>query len=277
LDAAHVDRTPSGVRCLFCGTPGPDPEARSRPSLVLATSFGERLQHAREERGLSVEDAARQTCISPRYLQALEEESTGGYPGPVYQRFFLREYADFLGLDRAPLLAAFDRTADPAPPTQLPVSAVRQRRVPAVALRVLAIAALAGVVGFAFWHRLQTQDGAPPRLGPKPTFVHHTESVASRPPATGHATSIRGVRAVLHFKQDSWVNAVADGRTVVRRTLRAGRTAHVAARHALRLTLGNAGGVALRVNGRAVRTGSGASVVHLRLRISHGHMRVRRR
>ena len=76
--------------------------------------IGGELTRAREARGRTLEDAERDTRISQRYLQALEDERFDIIPAPVYARGFLRSYAQYLGLDPGPLLARFPRE-DSAP------------------------------------------------------------------------------------------------------------------------------------------------------------------
>ncbi len=87
----------------------------------MSLGIGERLIQAREERGLSLEDAERDTRISRRYLQALEDETFDIIPAPVYARGFLRSYTQYLGLDTARMLARFPEQAPaggaPAPRT----------------------------------------------------------------------------------------------------------------------------------------------------------------
>ncbi|MBH77468.1 MAG: hypothetical protein CL897_04480 [Dehalococcoidia bacterium] len=75
--------------------------------------IGERLIGAREERGLTLEDAERDTRISRRYLQALEDERFDIIPAPVYARGFLRSYSQYLGLETAGLLARFPQDSPP--------------------------------------------------------------------------------------------------------------------------------------------------------------------
>ncbi len=70
------------------------------------------LIRAREARGLTLEDAERDTRISRRYLQALEAEQFEVIPAPVYARGFLRSYASYLGLDPQEVLALFPRDED---------------------------------------------------------------------------------------------------------------------------------------------------------------------
>lgn len=78
------------------------------------SELGSWLIRAREARGLTLEDAERDTRISRRYLQALESEQFDVIPAPVYARGFLRSYSQYLGLDPQELLALFPRDDEPA-------------------------------------------------------------------------------------------------------------------------------------------------------------------
>lgn len=66
--------------------------------------IGETLRSTRERRGISVEQVARDTRISLRFIEALEEEQFDELPAPVYVRGFLRSYANYLKVDPQPLL-----------------------------------------------------------------------------------------------------------------------------------------------------------------------------
>jgi transcriptional regulator with XRE-family HTH domain len=74
--------------------------------------LGSLLTRAREARGLTLEDAERDTRISRRYLQALEAEQFEVIPAPVYARGFLRSYSQYLGIDPQEALAMFPREDD---------------------------------------------------------------------------------------------------------------------------------------------------------------------
>lgn len=62
-------------------------------------SIGKLLRETRERLGLTQEEVERATRIRCRYLQALEDGDLDSLPSPVQSRGFLRNYADFLGLD----------------------------------------------------------------------------------------------------------------------------------------------------------------------------------
>jgi cytoskeleton protein RodZ len=87
--------------------------------------LGEWLVRAREARGLTLEDAERDTRISRRYLQALETGDLDVIPAPVYARGFLRSYAQYLGLSPQEAMERYPR--DDGPPG---LSSVRRQPPP---------------------------------------------------------------------------------------------------------------------------------------------------
>jgi hypothetical protein len=89
--------------------------------------LGEILQRARQERGISIEDAERATRIPRRYLEALEQENFSILPAPVYARGFLRSYSGYLGLDPGQLLPMFP-VGHVEEPSLEPLPAVAQPR-----------------------------------------------------------------------------------------------------------------------------------------------------
>lgn len=80
--------------------------------------LGNTLSRARRARAITLEDVERDTHVSRRYLQALENEDFTIFPAPVYARGFLRTYARYLGLNPEELLRVFpssDLTVDMTP------------------------------------------------------------------------------------------------------------------------------------------------------------------
>jgi cytoskeleton protein RodZ len=73
---------------------------------------GDSLRLARESRGLSLEDVARETRIRIEYLDAMERDDFRALPGDVYSRGFLRNYGSYLGLNAAEVIAAYDGRND---------------------------------------------------------------------------------------------------------------------------------------------------------------------
>lgn len=62
-------------------------------------SVGGRLRSAREGKGYTLEQIARDTHIAKRFLDALEQEDFDAFPGEPYLLGFMRTYSSYLGLD----------------------------------------------------------------------------------------------------------------------------------------------------------------------------------
>ena len=73
--------------------------SRHDASFMSTEELGNRLVEARVARGLTLRDVERDTRISSKYLQALEEGRLNVLPAPVYARAFMRTYAQYLGLN----------------------------------------------------------------------------------------------------------------------------------------------------------------------------------
>lgn len=63
------------------------------------SKVGEILRKRRDLESKSLEDIATQTMIAKKYIVALEEGSYDVFPGKIYAKGFLRNYAHFLGFD----------------------------------------------------------------------------------------------------------------------------------------------------------------------------------
>ncbi|MCH8850563.1 MAG: helix-turn-helix domain-containing protein [Chloroflexi bacterium] len=71
---------------------------------MTTEGLGNALVEARKARGLTLRDVERDTRISTKYLQALEDGHLDVLPAPVYARAFMRTYAQYLGLDASQLV-----------------------------------------------------------------------------------------------------------------------------------------------------------------------------
>lgn len=120
---------------------------------------GTALRKAREKRGLTLEEASRDTKLATEQLLALEEERFSELLGDVYVRGSLRTYAQYLGLSGDKVVGAYaNRVEDPAPPEppaglgriEAAIAATRirdnQRLLILVALTVLLVAVVFGLV-----------------------------------------------------------------------------------------------------------------------------------
>lgn len=97
----------------------------------MNNSVGQQLRQAREQRSLTIEQAAAATRIRPHYLRSLEADEFDAMPSPAHGRGFLRAYAGYLGLEAEKLLAALDEAKSaPVPANGSPPQPVNQENPP---------------------------------------------------------------------------------------------------------------------------------------------------
>ena len=114
-------------------------------------SLGDTLKTAREERGISMDQVVHETNISRNYLEALENEAFEEFPAEAYLVGFLRNYADFLGLDADKVVGQFKNyklSEEPTPIEELvgpPKGAAARKILPWILIAV--VAAAGGVFG----------------------------------------------------------------------------------------------------------------------------------
>lgn len=143
-------------------------------------SFGEELRRERELRQITLREISESTKISLRYLEALERNEFEGLPGGVFNRGFVRAYAQFIGVDPEAMVNAYllQEQAQSSPGTgdghllrRLRSKTVREgdRKPTAPVLRwvLLALALITILAGLYFalraWGPLEIGDsGAPP-------------------------------------------------------------------------------------------------------------------
>lgn len=211
-------------------------------------SFGEKLKRERELRGVSLREIADGTKISVRFLQALEEDKVASLPGGLFPRAFAKQYAMFLGLDVertvADFVAAHGELAPERKPAPLPV-----RRAP-LSLGHVFLAAIAVVALFLTLRRAGPEARPEPATTPLAApVVLATDRVYPAPASVPGAPSDSLV-LTMTAQADCWVEVRADGNTLVNRVLAQGESQTFEARGELVLSVGNAGGLSIRVNDR---------------------------
>ncbi|MGD2056981.1 MAG: DUF4115 domain-containing protein [Gammaproteobacteria bacterium] len=151
------------------------------------TGLGGRLTSAREARGLTLANVARNLRLSAATLQALESGRYEDLPEPIYVRGYLRAYGRLLEMDEEALVAEYDRLLDAPEPVLTPATRARRQatartpylRGPAV-LGVVAV-----VVLFGSWWYSQLKPDTPAPARTVSSQAEQPASPASAPPATG--------------------------------------------------------------------------------------------
>ena len=210
------------------------------------TGVGSALQRAREVRGLSLDEAARDTRLRVDQLDALERGDFDLLPGEVYVRASLRTYASYLGLDADKVSGAYARTAaeaePPLPPGKLgPV----ERMIAASRIRdnqrFLLVAALTILVALVAVGALARGEAAPPTA----TIPAVTPSPVPTDPT---------IRVVVVAKSDVTVRSEADGMRDSH-VLRPGETITLVAVERLDVSVEDAGLVEVSLIGKVVTEG----------------------
>jgi cytoskeleton protein RodZ len=211
---------------------------------------GPALRRAREVRGLSLDEAARDTRLRVDQLDALEREDFDVLPGEVYVRASLRTYASYLGLDPTKLAGAYARTAEeseqPPPPARLgPV----ERMIAASRIRdnqrFLLVAAASIMLILVAFGLLSRGAAAPPP--------------AEIPAITGSPVpDDPTIRAVLVARGEVSVRSEADG-VMTSYALRPGETVTLVALKRLEFRVEDTGLVEVSLNGKDVTEGSEGS------------------
>lgn len=70
-------------------------------------AVGKTLKETRKEKGISIEEASKETKIRKKYILALENDEFSKIPGKVYQKAFLKTYADYLGIEKDNILEEY--------------------------------------------------------------------------------------------------------------------------------------------------------------------------
>ena len=246
------------------------------------SSVGEILRRARMERGLSFADVDAVLHVRERYLQALEADDYAALPPNVYTRALIREYARFLGLDPTVIL---DRTLPMRPYDRNPIrpAILPLEKPPLVSLKAAAtvgvIAMCTGLFMYLYAQynsfaqsvelrqtpSLQALSTPPARnitsalLTPFPTFT-----LGPPPTPQPSATPVAGLVIETRMVERSWLQVWADNRPVFAENAPAGMTRTFTAAEAIRMRVGNAGGVDVTVNGdRQGRLGSAGQALEV--------------
>jgi cytoskeletal protein RodZ len=170
--------------------------------------IGTRLQSARAERGLSLDDVAAKVLLSPSQIRGLEQGDPKAFYSPSFYNQGLRKYAALLGVPDALLndavLAVVSAPAVQAPPVMYEAS-VAADDAPRWGARIAAVAAVIAIVaaaaaGIGWW---RTQEAArvaaaaePVPPPPMPDAPPVTQAPALTPTPAEPAADVEAADAV---------------------------------------------------------------------------------
>jgi cytoskeleton protein RodZ len=249
---------------------------------------GSQLRHAREGRGLSLDELANRTKIRLRYLRAIEQNGFDLLPGGLFTRGFLRAYAREAGLAPEEIVRQYVAeyeppepagSADPADKAE-PTADISAREMESLERRMergqllgtAAIALVGAVVYFMLARETPHQDtGATVQVAPAATPQTAppvgTGGAATREISMAGTVGQRpGVHVELQPKGPCWVGVVSDGKPVIQRLMSAGEQATIDAYEEAVVRVGDAATCSFSINGsRARPVGVAGQAVTLRL------------
>lgn len=226
---------------------------------------GEALRSARMAKQIPLQRVERDTKIRLAHLEALEAGEYRKLPAPVYARAYLRTYATYLGLDPAPLVAAFNEECDVADPKGVQSEARVRGGGPVISagpIIALSVVVLALALGYYFYQQYGQFVGSLPfgqgltfnpvaTATPQPTQVVVSRPTSTpKPSPTATATPIPSVTVAVKIMERCWFQVAVDGTPVYTGTLEAGETRSWTGKSKVAMRAGNPNGVEVSVDGK---------------------------
>lgn len=244
-------------------------------------NFGNKLRAAREKRGVTLRQIANATKISVSVLEALERNDVKRLPGGIFGRGFVRSYAIEVGLEPEQTIQEFieqfpdesvtagHRGSEKAEDHD----AVENSRRMATTFLLLILVSLpiAGVIlYFEVTRQPVASEIGTPSVAPASVSEAPPLAPAAPVPAAAENAPLERLTVALSASRVCWISATADGRKAIDRLLQAGDHETIEIQRELVLTAGDAGALALTLNGAEARPlGKAGEVVTARLNLSN--------
>jgi cytoskeletal protein RodZ len=217
-------------------------------------------------------EIAEELCLSPQYLRAIEENDLKNLPGIFFYKSFVRQYAAALGVDPAQLRSGIEALTPsddgpPAPPVNAPtplVTATNRRYFSDRSLGT-SVAGLVGVVVacsvfYSWWERPKhptviQQPVAPVQvlITQQPVQVAPAQAM-SVPTITTmpDADVVNRVALNLSATEKTWLSISSGGKQIFSGILEPSQTKTLTGLDAAHMKVGNAGGIEVQWNGKAI-------------------------
>lgn len=220
-------------------------------------TVGALLRAERERKGLTIKDIEQGTSIRALYLTAIEEDHYEVIPGEVYLKGFLRNYANFLGMNGQQIVDIYrESRSDYEPPKdELPVQPKRStqeklksQRNSSPSTKWIAIVAVillgVGVTVYSFMNP-SNQSLTPP----DETKQSSPQQIAiTQQPAPAATPLDKPIVIVAKFSEDCWTSVTADGKVIYEGTVKSNEQFTWNAQKNLTIRAGNAGAVDITYN-----------------------------
>jgi len=268
-------------------------------------SFGEYLRKERESRSVSLEEISAATRIRKVFLEAIEDDDTDKLPAEVFLMGFLKAYASCVGLDKDEVLLQYKRHLDGlknveeiAPPPKKPLLSRRLLIVSPLAIILIVFLFFYLYPGKEEEIKARTDVISEPSSVPSmptgetivqpplPEEMAGSTVTGDKPPKEPGATvsladgtqpltpekkkaesQKEGEKTLLvKASETTWIKVQIDDKPPFEVLLKPGENLTWNALHTLKLSIGNAGGIDLFYNGKALgKLGNSGQVASITL------------
>jgi cytoskeletal protein RodZ len=255
-------------------------------------TVGKLLKEKRLEKGIDLGDVADITKIRKKYLEAIENGNYGEIPDKVYTKSFLKIYSDFLGLDRVDIIKRYldeieQEDSIIAPKTlnehhfgerNYPGEKVSYNRLVYIFVGLLVIAAIVWGIYWMLAQKIKQgnlaqnnvnltdiQENKPPEIPVAPPVIEVPEQTIT--PHHSYEKLIIAIKTTAKV----WVGISYDTSTQESYTLLANTTKSIEATKNISISIGNAGGLQLNINGFELnKLGNSGETIDLDITLSPG-------
>jgi cytoskeleton protein RodZ len=276
----------------------------SRLSDIDGEPVGVILKEARENLGLSLDDAARVTRIGKGYLQALEDGTYNRLPSVVYAKGFLRAYATYLKLPENEIVQLYERDSWPTHDCQdeaemlgegsqnkkKPVLPSARRMFVIASLLITAAVAYYLISNFPFVKEVNERSenltvATPPEAKPEGPSLppEQAAGVENSVPEQNAATEkqeepdekapdsipavSKGMVLKIRVVEDGWLDITIDDTITQHYDLKTGDLIEWKGEKGFTLDIGNSGGVQAELNGKPLKAfGTNGETTHVVLK-----------
>lgn len=224
------------------------------------TTVGELLRAEREKKGLSIKEIENAISIRALYINAIEEGNYTLIPGEVYLKGFIRNYANYLGLNGQEMVNSYRQEQQPIVPevVESPVEPPKRTKTKSITAnrsnKLLIVSLLVVCVAGSAWWLLGSS--SPSKEEPLETKQVQPTPVPTAPITTQSTTPVAPVQSkpvviIAKYTEQCWTSVVADGKQIYEGTPKGGESITWEAQKSISITAGNAGGIDITYNGQA--------------------------
>ncbi len=254
-------------------------------------AVGELFRSARQQRNLSIDEVSKLTKIGVRVIESIEHGNFQSLP-PTYMRSFVRTYSQFLHIpepeinlgDKPDAQRFQPQHTEQVSPLSMPENVFtpsyfsdQKRRNQRILTSIYAVVGcLLAVVGYLVWAAPPVARKADDTMLTRPLrIIVEAVKPASMRDTTAITLAQRSDSMILEARavENAWLSIVMDKKRTDQLTMEAGKIYRWSAARSFSFSLGNAGGVAFSLNGRAIEQFGEKGVVVRDVRIVRDALR----